>query len=163
MNISLPTDVATLQSMLVAAYTDSSYGCLTRPGLEALHRYSEGKEVLFLDLDGMHDLNAQFGYAEVDARIAASLASVRHSDVVCARWYSGDEIIFIVNTGDAAGLAARLQSAFVNAELSATYGFAPLSADLTASVNKASGYVQFAKSVGRRGTISGFSHGTEWE
>ena len=75
MNItnSLPTDVATLQAMLIEAYTDASYGCLTRAGLTALHAYAEGKEVLFLDLDGMHDLNVQFGYAEVDARIAASL------------------------------------------------------------------------------------------
>ncbi len=150
----LPTDVATLQSMLLQAYTDRAYGCLTRAGLEALHQYSEGREVIFLDLDGMHDLNTKYGYAEVDARIAGSLAAMRSSDVICARWYSGDEIVLIVPAGTAMGAAHRLLGEMVSRELSATFGISGLTQDLAESVAAASSKVQDAKSRNERGTVN---------
>ena len=52
---------------------------------------------MFLDFDRIHELNNLIGYDEVDKRIRATLnINFRSSDLV-ARWYSGDEIVILLD------------------------------------------------------------------
>jgi len=60
-----------------------------------LSRHYARFDVVFMDLDELHRLNAELGYAEVDRRIRAALV-YRREDIMTARWYSGDEIVAIV-------------------------------------------------------------------
>jgi GGDEF domain-containing protein len=51
--------------------------------------------IVFIDLDAIHRLDQEVGYAEVDRRVRATFsASFRRSDIL-ARWYSGDEIVIL--------------------------------------------------------------------
>ena len=142
----LPTDVNVLQNMLVAAYTNHNFGCLTKAGILALHTYSEGKAVVFCDINGMHAANKQFGYAGVDARIKAAIAC-RNTDEAAAQWFSGDEFIFIVPADDAEGFVSRIAQGFIDNELSAMFGVAELTQDLEASVVAAAAIVQAQKAA----------------
>lgn len=150
----LSNDVATLQAMLIASYTDEKYGCLTKAGIQNVYVYAPETSVIFLDIDGMHDLNKKYSYAGVDARIKASIA-VRESDTVAGRWMSGDEIVFIVPTDDAEGLIARLQNSFAAQGLTAMYASAPIASNISLdeAVTIAASNVQAQKAV--RGSNKG--------
>ena len=56
------------------------------------------RTLIFMDIDNVHGLNERYGYAEVDRRIRESFAiRFRKSDVV-ARWFSGDEIVILMDS-----------------------------------------------------------------
>lgn len=146
--------IAELEAQLDAAHTDRAYGCLTRAGLERrAASIDTDSAVIFLDLDGMHSANEQYGYSEVDSKIAASLNVVRSGDCTTGRWYSGDEIVLIVPARSAYRIAHRLADAFVSNGLSATFGISSLSGNLSDSVKSASDKVQVSKAANLRGII----------
>lgn len=147
-----------LELLVKQLTTDATYNCLTRQGLELMTwpAVSEtAKYAVFCDIDDMHERNFELGYNEVDARITRSI-NIRSTDIhATARWYSGDEIVWIIGEGDPQGLAARIQSNFKSNGLSATFGIAPItSTDLKQNVDTAAALVQDAKTSGRRGTIN---------
>ncbi len=153
--IAMQAEIDSLKAKLTAAYNDTAYGCLTRAGAFEAITLTGTEDIIFLDLDAMHELNAQpGGYARVDGLIRESLAALRHRDVQIARWYSGDEIILVVPTGDGAGAARRLRDVMRGNGLSATFGVVAASLDLTESVTRAADKVQAAKSADQRGTIN---------
>ena len=93
---------------------DPAFGMYTRAALLAMSgRELRGrKSVVFLDLDRVHELNLQFGYAEVDRRIRAAFSSnTRRSDMWAARWWSGDEVLLVLDcgVGQAEVVVGRLQ------------------------------------------------------
>jgi GGDEF domain-containing protein len=143
---------------LQTALIDPTYGILTRVGGERawqrLSRHYTRFEVVFLDLDELHRLNIELGYAEVDRRIRAALVH-RNEDIMTARWYSGDEIVAIVPRGDGSGFAHRLLDRLRNQGLSATFGVVPASPKLADAVWKAMELVTAAKTAGQRGIICG--------
>lgn len=146
--------IAELEAELEAAHTDTAYGCLTRKGLE--RRYASRvaqSAIIFLDLDDMHTANEKYGYNSCDVRILMSLAVVRNGDNITGRWYSGDEIVLAVPAVAALKIAIRLQAAFQQNGLSATFGIAPAGDDLATSVAIASHKVQKSKATGIRGVI----------
>jgi hypothetical protein len=102
-----------LERAIRALSWDDAFGMLTRQGL--LHAASVQprgtRPVIFLDLDGIHTLNQQIGYEEVNRRIHATFqdAGLRHSDIV-GRWYSGDEIV-IITDGDPQAVIEKLTQA----------------------------------------------------
>ena len=55
--------------------------------------------VFFLDLTGIHELNARMGYREVDERIKRTFSIPFRSSDVIARWYSGDEVVILFDGG----------------------------------------------------------------
>jgi len=56
------------------------------------------RTLIFIDIDDVHSLNERHGYADVDRRIRESFAiRFRRSDVV-ARWFSGDEIVILMDS-----------------------------------------------------------------
>jgi GGDEF domain-containing protein len=145
-----------LRRELRAALVDQAYGILTRLGGERTWKHMSARyaafEVVFLDLDDLHQLNTELGYAEVDRRIRAVL-NFRQEDIVMARWYSGDEIIAVVPKGDGAGFAQRLLCSLKRQQLSATFGIVPALPQLADAVQSAMQIVSAAKAEGRRGTV----------
>lgn len=98
-----------LRQRIVELSWDSAFGMWTRPAfLEFCRVMPRGRRVVaFIDLNHIHDLNYQFGYAEVDRRIKTTFAiPFRRSDIV-ARWYSGDEIVILFD-GGRAGLERKI-------------------------------------------------------
>jgi len=88
---------------------DSSFGMWTRTAfLQFCEVMPRGRRVVaFIDLDQIHDLNEQLGYAEVDRRVKATFSMpFRRSDIV-ARWYSGDEIVILFDS-DRAGAERKI-------------------------------------------------------
>ena len=78
---------------------DTCYGIWTREAfLQFCDVMPRGfRAVIFLDFDRIHDLNEEIGYEEVNIRIRATLThDFRASDLV-ARWYSGDEIVILID------------------------------------------------------------------
>ncbi len=145
-----------LRHTLDAALIDQTYGIFTRVGGEwawrRLRRRYHHFEVVFLDLDNLHHLNLELGYAEVDRRIRGALV-YREDDIMIARWYSGDEIVAVVPKGDGEGFAHRLLASLRQHQLSATFGVVPALPELTATVQAAMQLVNTAKAQGERGCV----------
>lgn len=122
---------------------DAAYGCLSRRGIEVRWRK---QWLVFLDIDGMHGANARWGYAETDRRIREALGVCRAGEAHAGRWYSGDEIVVLVPTVDAARcVIERLRAAFAAVEMSATYAIAAPQATLADTVAAAADEVQRQK------------------
>lgn len=135
--------------------TDSTYGCFSRQGLDlvAWPKISgKARFVIFADINGMHQLNTQYGYNGVDQRIRKAL-KVRQDDVAATgRWFSGDEIVWVISRGDPKGMVKRLQAAFAKQGLSATFAIAKVtSKKLSINVDRAAKEVQSLKAAGREG------------
>ena len=95
-------EIEELKSRLHRAGYDESFGMLTRQGLEnAIERLPRGDyQVVFIDLDDMHGLNAQIGYEAVNKRVRGTFNpdwNLRKSDII-GRWFSGDEIVLVLST-----------------------------------------------------------------
>jgi hypothetical protein len=135
---------------------DDAYGCYSRQGLELVawpRIAAKAKWVIFADIDDMHQLNTDLGYAEVDRRIREAL-QVRASDVMATgRYFSGDEIVWVISNGDPEGMISRLTKSLAKQNLSALFAFAPvISKKLTENVASAAARVQEAKQArGRAG------------
>jgi len=143
--------------LLDALAHDQTYGCYSRQGLELVAWPKVAKKarfILFADIDQMHELNTEHGYAEVDRRIRNAL-KVRSSDLAATgRWYSGDEIVWVISEGDPYGLARRLTDSLKKQGLGATFAVAAVtSKKLSVNVNKAAAKVQAAKKNGQRGSV----------
>jgi len=139
--------------------TDRAYGCYTRncleleiwPAVAASVRY-----VVFADLDQMHKANERYGYVSVDKRIRTAINTGREMDIAVARWYSGDELVFIVPEGPRSGnpiaFCERIQSRLQKQGLSATFGVVEIRGYETKNpkqaVNRAARLVQKAKKNG---------------
>lgn len=128
---------------------DQNYGCYSRQGFELVawpRIADDARFIIFADIDDMHSLNQEHGYSEVDRRIRNAL-QVRSEDVMAiGRWYSGDEIVWVIQHGDPEGMIKRLQAALAKQGLSATFAFAPVDRlDLVASVAAAASQVQAMK------------------
>lgn len=136
-----------------AAHYDTAFGMLTRAGLDAkLRRLHTEVDVLFVDLDRIHELNEQRGYAEVDRLIRQAFA-LRVGDTIIGRHYSGDEIVVICRRGDGAGLAERLTIRLADFGLSATISVK--TASPREAILRAANEVQAAKRNGVRGCVVG--------
>jgi GGDEF domain-containing protein len=113
---------------------DPAFGMYTRAALLAMSgRELRGrKSVVFLDLDRVHELNLLYGYAEVDRRIRAAFSSnTRRSDMWAARWWSGDEVLLVLDcgVGQAEVVVGRLQQLAQQQGLSFTYAIGEWDSD----------------------------------
>ena len=88
---------------------DTAFGMWTREAfLQFCQIMPRGMRILaFIDLDQIHVLNEEYGYAEVDRRVKSTFSDpFRRSDIV-ARWYSGDEIVILFDS-DRAGAVSKM-------------------------------------------------------
>ncbi|MDP7449931.1 MAG: hypothetical protein QF689_15160 [Candidatus Latescibacteria bacterium] len=79
---------------------DDAYGVYTRPAfLQFAQIMPRARRIIaFIDLDDIHRLDQELGYAEVDRRVQATFSvPFRRSDIV-ARWYSGDELVILFDS-----------------------------------------------------------------
>lgn len=135
--------------------TDPSYNVTTRPAidLELPRIASDAAQVVFIDLDHMHALNEKHGYEKVNSMIKRAV-HVRCDDVLLrARWFSGDELVFILKGSDPAAFCARLQKSLHNEGLSATMAYSEFTGNLDADVARCANLVQSAKRVDARGIV----------
>lgn len=138
-----------LEDMIETLSVDPSYGITTRPALEFELRPVErlARYVVFMDIDGLHNLNESLPgkHEEANKKIQRAL-HVRAEDVlVRGRWYSGDELIFILS-GDPSSFCARLLEAFKREGMSFTYSFVPYSGKIGEDVDRAKEVVDRLKS-----------------
>lgn len=149
--------IAELEQELDEAHQDSAYGCLTRAGVNSHWRKMvthDGYAVVFLDMDDFGKLNKALGYAECNRRVAAAMERCRGTDISSGRWFSGDELIFVVPAYDAIGFAYRMRDVFRGEGIGVTVGIAPVvSDDLVANVKPASDMVQAVKAQGNKGGV----------
>lgn len=130
------------------------FGIKTRASLDEVKQYRGF--VLFIDIDDLHNINADLGYAEADKRIRAALAETRKSDLVVGRWYSGDEFAVLTNDKTQPILAAnRIGLTFRKQGLSVSIGVQSFTGNnWKDAVATASALVQKAKLEDAKGTIS---------
>jgi GGDEF domain-containing protein len=144
---------------------DHAYGCYTRNCLEMEIWPAIAKRVRFVafcDVDQMHQANELYGYTGVDRRIKRALNTGRESDIAVARWYSGDELVFLVldgpRMGDPVQFAQRIQTRLRREGLSATFGIVEVRPSEIRKpqivVQRAAKLVQAAKQAGRRASIN---------
>ena len=137
-------------------YKCPTFGCLTRQGIDVYwqsQRRHSNLALVFLDVDNMHDANNQFGYQEVDAKLKNAFSKTRKEERL-GRWYSGDELILLVDIHNADLAASRLLQALKIEGLSATFGIVKAEGRfLFDSVKKASALVQASKNQNVRGVI----------
>lgn len=131
---------------------DHAFGILTRPAFEIEHRkVKAGAAVIFLDLDHIHGLNEAIGHEAVNEKIKRAI-NIRSEDLILSgRWYSGDELAFVVK-GNAQAVADRLLQSLKENGLSATIAFAPLG-NLKEAIEEAKAKVEKAKRENNRGII----------
>ena len=147
-----------MQAMIEKLSYNQVFGCYTRQALDL--RWDEftknAQAIIFLDIDNMHGLNEQYGYAGVDERINKSLAGCRKSDIITVgQHYSGDEFCIIINNNESEGCAKRIQQNFNNNGLSVTIAIVTdIKNNLTETCKPAANKVQSAKKNNQRGTIN---------
>jgi GGDEF domain-containing protein len=144
---------AELLKELAELKQDKAFGILTRPALEIEHRkQTQAAAVIFLDLDKIHNLNERIGHEAVNRKIKRAV-NIRHDDLLLSgRWYSGDELVFLVK-GNAPAMAERILNSLKKQGLSATIATAPLTRQLTKAVEKAKAKVENAKRANARGKV----------
>jgi hypothetical protein len=126
------------------------YGIYTRAAFEIEKRkFSDGQYVVFGDIDRMHEMNTQYGYEIVNAKIRAALG-IRSNDLIATGlWFSGDEMVFVIR-GDAEGFCNRIQEAFRAQGMGITLGSAIImNNNIDAAIDRAASLVQTQK-AGRK-------------
>jgi GGDEF domain-containing protein len=88
---------------------DPAFGIYTRQALEFLadHQPRGERLVIFLDFDRIHELNEEIGYEEVNKRIKYMLRLPMRSGDLVGRWFSGDEIVMVLDTTKAGNAIQR--------------------------------------------------------
>ena len=142
---------------------DQAFGCYTRNALE-MEIWPTVKDdvrfVVFADVDDMRVANKRFGYTRTDHKIRKAIAA-REEDIVVARWYSGDELVFFLMDGPRMGdpvlYAQRIQERMHEVGLFATFGIAELprgrKIQLKSAVGRASDLVRKSKARGIKNCI----------
>jgi GGDEF domain-containing protein len=88
---------------------DPAFGIYTRQALQFLadHQPRGERLVIFLDFDRIHELNEEIGYEEVNKRIKYMLRLPMRSGDLVGRWFSGDEIVMVLDTTKAGNAIQR--------------------------------------------------------
>lgn|SRR5574341_10324 len=110
---------------------DPIWGCYTRAALEL--RWDEFRKhavaVVYADIDDMHSLNSKYGHSGTDKRIASVIENVRHGergrDIVASRYLNGDELVFILKSGNGQSFCERIQSDFLAVGIHLTMAHSP--------------------------------------
>lgn len=124
---------AQLQHEIDILSHDPIWECYTRAALEL--RWDEFRKnavaVCYADIDDMHGLNSKYGHAGTDERISDVISNIRHDsesrygDVVASRWLNGDELVFILKSGNAQQFCERIQADFAHVGIKLTMAHSP--------------------------------------
>lgn len=140
-----------LEADLAAALHDPIWQIDTRQAVERrLTALGPDIAAIVLDIDRMHDRNAEFGHAGVDWRVAQVMQTVRGDDTYAGRWLQGDEIVVFCNEANTEGLAMRLLIAFEMRGMGATITITPATRE---GIAEGIATIDAAKRAGQRGEI----------
>jgi GGDEF domain-containing protein len=95
----LQKEIHDLRSKVEELSRDQVFGMWTRGAfLQFCKVMPRGtRTVVFIDLDGIHALNYRVGYSEVNRRIRSTFSIPFRSSDLVARWFSGDEIVMLLD------------------------------------------------------------------
>ena len=152
---------AQLQADIEALSIDPIWNCFTRAAMSLRwDEFSDGAvSIVYCDIDDMHGLNSKYGHAGTDERIKGVIANVRHSgsrkaDIVVSRWLNGDELVFILKSGNAQSFCERIQADFAKVGIGLTMAHTPVITDNPVStINPLDEQVTQYKNVDMRGEI----------
>lgn len=135
---------------------DPIWNCYTRAALEL--RWNEFSQdavgIAYCDIDDMHGLNEQYGHDGTDQRILKVIESIRHDDIVSSRWLNGDELVFILKSGDVKSFCIRLLAEFNGQGINATFSYSTwVLADARETISPLDAKVQRSKNHNVRGVI----------
>lgn len=123
---------------------DRGFGIMTRNMAQTLMSDIEaGQTLVFADLCNVHAANHLYTMAGYDERVDRVLAEVRHSDTII-KW-GGDEIVFIVNSGNVAEYVSRIKELMAANDIYAVFGIVTTSTSLVESVKRADAIVSVTK------------------
>ncbi len=123
---------------------DSAFGILNRNG--AMARYStieSGKSLIMVDIANMHAANHKFTMNGVDTLIRNVVKEFRHDDLVIR--FGGDELVILLNSGNAEEYVKRFDAAMKQNHLYAVYAIVTTSNSLLESVVRADALVSEVK------------------
>ena len=131
--------------------------CYTRAAIDSLWKEltENAESVVYCDIDNMHGLNAKYKHSGTDARIKKVLKKIRKTDsVIISRWLNGDELIFILNSGNPQQFINRLMVMFAEVGISCTYSYTTdVKQNSHRTVNPLDSKVQKSKNKGIKGII----------
>jgi GGDEF domain-containing protein len=151
---SLQKEILRLNARIDELILDPAFGLLTRPAVDNEYRKIQNRAhcLVYVDIDNLHLANKMYGHDKVNQKMKRA-CSFRRSDVLLgARWYSGDELIFIL-AGSATGFCLRLQDALKKEKLSATMAWIKSSGELHNDVGATKDRVEASKHADKRGLI----------
>ena len=141
---------------------DPIWKCYTRAALQIRWQEftADAIGVIYCDIDRMHELNALYTHSGVDAKISRVINSTRKDsanrkgDIIASRYLNGDELIFIVKSGNVREFAERLLNDFANSGISATFSYTTkIKNTPEKTINPLDKKVQSSKNNGTRGVI----------
>lgn len=153
-----------LVDMVNALSVDPVWGCYTRAALEL--RWGEFSRntvaVVYGDIDRVHALNRKYGHAGLDRIMTRLLHEIRHEsrsrhgDIVASRYLNGDELVFLLGSGDAEEFCKRFQrdAYLYGIKITMSYTYT-IKHSAFETVNPLDEAVQASKNAGKRGVIIG--------
>lgn len=156
------------QQEFESLWHDKAYGIYTRPALEIMFerriRQGERSWAVLLDIDGIHNINAQYatsdsdGYAYTDnlLRTAFERVQIRSTDLACmGRYKSGDEIACLLRIqGNPQQFCERLLGELRAQGLSATLVYLEALPTFEETFKQASILLQANKKANNRGSVN---------
>ena len=145
-----------LTQMINALSQDPIWNVYTRAALELRWNEltSEAVAIAYCDIDHMHDLNSKYGHKGTDDKIKQVIHAVRNNDIVASRWLNGDELIFILKSGNPKNFCIRIMEEFDKVGISCTFSHSSWIFDNAQdTINPLDAKVQNSKNAGIRGII----------
>lgn len=145
-----------LVKMVEELSIDPIWKCYTRAALQL--RWTEFSKnavgIAYCDIDDMHGLNAKYGHGGTDAKIMSVINKVRCDDIVSSRWLNGDELVFILKSGEAEAFCHRIQAEFNEMGIQGTFSFSNwILDDPNATIDPLDAKVQARKNKGIKGVV----------
>ena len=147
---------AELESMIDKLSHDPIWKCYTRAALQLRwDEFSNGAVgIVYCDIDDMHGLNSKYGHTGTDARIREVIESIRSEDIVASRWLNGDELVFLLHSGNPVLFCHRIQDEFGKHGIKGTFAWSEwVLTDAEETINPLDAMVQKSKNNGVRGVV----------
>lgn len=145
-----------MQELINKLSNDPIWTCYTRAALQ--ERWNEFTQdacgIAYCDIDNMHGLNSKYGHAGVDNKIRRVISNVRNGDIVASRWLNGDELVFIIKSGDIEAFCHRVQAELQAEGISGTWAFSEwITDDPKITIDPLDWKVNQSKNKGIRGVV----------
>jgi GGDEF domain-containing protein len=126
----------TLRALIAQLQQDHTFGILNKSGLHMLwSNIEDGKDLIYIDLCNVHAANHAYTFSGYDSKINKVLDAFRSSDIIAK--IGGDELIVILNSGNAVEYCERLAQVMKENDIYAVIAPVKTSNGLQATIDKA--------------------------